>query len=214
VFETTGGNEMRILPFLPVGAILVVSTACGRATQVSAEPDPLGVLVADVQQKDVPLYLVKQEHTEGAFVREGQLFFQVEQIRKAGISTLAGLPPPKEMLVDLARLEREYFARRPDLSDSNQMVDKLRRLSPNAVKESSLAGEPIVTKLTRARGNNAPMSGLKVNNSRGWFAARPSGTENACKIYAESFDSEEHLNRIFDEAHGTVDGALEQEGRA
>ncbi len=89
------------------------------------------------------------------------------------------------------------------------------RLSANAVKESSLAGEPIASKLTRAPGNDAPIGGLKVTTRSGWFAARPSGTENVYKIYAESFDSEEHLNSILAEAQGIVDGALEQaEARA
>jgi len=65
-----------------------------------------------------------------------------------------------------------------------------------------------VSKLTRAPGNDAPIGGLKVTTRSGWFAARPSGTENIYKIYAESVDSESHLNRIFDEAQGIVDAAL------
>jgi RND family efflux transporter MFP subunit len=95
-----GGTEMRILLLLPVGAMLVITTACGHTTQVSAAPKPLEVLVADVQQKDVPLYrewigtvdgfvnaeikaqvsgyLVKQEYTEGSFVQQGQLLFQID----------------------------------------------------------------------------------------------------------------------------------------
>ena len=64
---------------------------------------------------------------------------------------------------------------------------KLKRLSAEAVKESTLAGEAITAKLTRAPGNNAPIGGLKVVAATGWFAARPSGTENIYKIYAESF---------------------------
>jgi phosphoglucomutase len=72
-----------------------------------------------------------------------------------------------------------------------------------------------VSKLTRAPRNDAPTNGLKVITRRGWFAVRPSGTGNVYKIYAESFDSEEHLNRIFAEAQSIVDGALDHaEGRA
>ena len=67
------------------------------------------------------------------------------------------------------------------------------KLSPEAVKESNLAGEPITAKLTRAPGNGAPIGGLKVVARSGWFAARPSGTENIYKIYAESFKDEAHL---------------------
>src|SRR5579864_7638957 len=76
----------------------------------------------------------------------------------------------------------------------------LKRLSPQQVRESELAGEPILAKLTRAPGNDAPIGGLKVVAASGWFAARPSGTENVYKIYAESFKSREHLDRIMTEA--------------
>src|SRR5205085_3956049 len=72
----------------------------------------------------------------------------------------------------------------------------LSRLSPESVVASELAGEPIVARLTRAPGNDAPIGGLKVVTDRGWFAARPSGTENVYKIYAESFRSEAHLAAI------------------
>jgi phosphoglucomutase len=85
---------------------------------------------------------------------------------------------------------------------------KLQKLSPEAVKESNLAGEPITAKMTRAPGNNASIGGLKVVANSGWFAARPSGTENIYKIYAESFKSQTHLNAIVSEAQGMVNNAL------
>jgi phosphoglucomutase len=85
---------------------------------------------------------------------------------------------------------------------------KLEALSPDSVKESHLAGERITAKLTRAPGNNAPIGGLKVVTASGWFAARPSGTENIYKIYAESFQSEDHLNAIVSEAQEIVGRAL------
>ena len=85
---------------------------------------------------------------------------------------------------------------------------KLGKLSPEAVKESSLAGEPITAKLTRAPGNGAPIGGLKVVAASGWFAARPSGTENIYKIYAESFKDESHLDAIVEEAQQIVNNAL------
>ena len=75
---------------------------------------------------------------------------------------------------------------------------RLGKLSPAAVKEAELAGEPIVAKLT-APGNNASIGGLKVVAASGWFAARPSGTENIYKIYAESFQSQAHLDSIVSE---------------
>jgi phosphoglucomutase len=85
---------------------------------------------------------------------------------------------------------------------------RLRELTPEAVKESRLAGEPITAKLTRAPGNKAPIGGLKVVAASGWFAARPSGTENVYKIYAESFRDQTHLYGIAEEAQRIVTNAL------
>ena len=73
---------------------------------------------------------------------------------------------------------------------------------------ATLAGEPITARLTRAPGNDAPIGGLKVVTASGWFAARPSGTENLYKIYAESLISQEDLNEIVDEAREIVNHAL------
>ncbi|HWT83869.1 MAG TPA: phosphoglucomutase, alpha-D-glucose phosphate-specific, partial [Candidatus Methylomirabilis sp.] len=81
-------------------------------------------------------------------------------------------------------------------------------LSPESVRASSLAGEPITAKLTRAPGNNAAIGGLKVVAASGWFAARPSGTENIYKVYAESFKDQSHLDAIVNEAQEIVNNAL------
>ena len=85
----------------------------------------------------------------------------------------------------------------------------LRELSAEAVTASTLAGELIVAKLTRAPGNNAPIGGLKVVTKSGWFAARPSGTEDIYKVYAESFKDSAHLNTIVAEAEEIVGHALQ-----
>ena len=85
---------------------------------------------------------------------------------------------------------------------------RLKKLSPESVRESSLAGEPIIGKLTRAPSNNAAIDGLKVVAASGWFAARPSGTENLYKIYAESFKDQSHLAAIITEARRIVAKAL------
>jgi phosphoglucomutase len=85
---------------------------------------------------------------------------------------------------------------------------RLAKLDPSAVKESRLAGEPIESKLTKAPGNNASIGGLKVVAASGWFAARPSGTENIYKIYAESFRDQVHLDAIVAEAQRIVAAAL------
>jgi len=100
-----------------------------------------------------------------------------------------------------------YYTR-IDAPASPEQKSKLQQLSPDAVKESGLAGEPIIAKLTRAPGNNAPIGGLKVVTKSGWFAARPSGTENIYKVYAESFRSEQHLDSIVAEAQEIVNNAL------
>jgi len=85
---------------------------------------------------------------------------------------------------------------------------RLQKLSPDAVPESELGGEPILAKLTKAPGNDAPIGGLKVVASSGWFAARPSGTEDIYKIYAESFQGRGHLNLLLSEAREIVSNAL------
>ncbi|WP_242360868.1 phosphoglucomutase (alpha-D-glucose-1,6-bisphosphate-dependent) [Anaeromyxobacter sp. SG17] len=84
----------------------------------------------------------------------------------------------------------------------------LKKLAPESVKARTLAGEPIVARLTRAPGNGAEIGGLKVVAENGWFAARPSGTEDVYKIYAESFRDEAHLARILEEARAIVAAAL------
>jgi phosphoglucomutase len=100
--------------------------------------------------------------------------------------------------------------KRIDAPASSDQKRKLQKLSPDSVKESELAGEPIVAKLTKSPGNHAPIGGLKVVARSGWFAARPSGTEDIYKIYAESFQDESHLNAIIREAQEIVSNALGQ----
>jgi phosphoglucomutase len=97
---------------------------------------------------------------------------------------------------------------RIDAPATPEQKARLLRLSPEAVAERSLAGEPITAKLTRAPGNNAEIGGLKVIAPSGWFAARPSGTENIYKIYAESLKDQSHLNAIVSEAQKIVSNAL------
>jgi phosphoglucomutase len=110
------------------------------------------------------------------------------------------------------RLTAEFgtpFLTRVDAPASTDQKAKLQKLSPDSIRESRLVGERITAILTRAPGNGAPIGGLKVTTAGGWFAARPSGTENIYKIYAESFQSEAHLNSIVSEAQEIVDRALE-----
>lgn len=97
---------------------------------------------------------------------------------------------------------------RIDAPATPEQKARLAKLSPESVTASQLAGEPILARLTRAPGNDAPIGGLKVVASSGWFAARPSGTENIYKIYAESFKGRQHLDAILGEAQEIVSSAL------
>jgi phosphoglucomutase len=106
-----------------------------------------------------------------------------------------------------SRFGKSYYTR-IDQGITPEKKSAFKNLTPEKVEATSLAGDSITAKLTHAPGNGAPIGGLKVISSGGWFAARPSGTENIYKIYAESFKSEEHLKKIVSEAGKIVDGAL------
>jgi phosphoglucomutase len=116
---------------------------------------------------------------------------------------------PGEYFRNLSAAFGTPYYKRIDAAATPDQKAKLQRLSPQAVGESALAGEPIIAKLSSAPGNGAPIGGLKVVAASGWFAARPSGTENIYKIYAESFRDENHLNAIVSEAQKMVDKALQ-----
>ncbi len=115
---------------------------------------------------------------------------------------------PSEHFSDLVAEFGRPFYTRIDQPASSEQKAKLAALTPESVAASSLAGEPIIAKLTRAPGNGASIGGLKVVSENGWFAARPSGTENIYKIYAESFRDEAHLEQIVSEAQEIVHDAL------
>lgn len=113
-----------------------------------------------------------------------------------------------------AALEAQHGSpcyRRTDAPASHEQKTRLKGLDQSDVTAHELAGDPISAILTRAPGNNAPIGGLKVQTENGWFAARPSGTEDIYKIYAESFRDEAHLKRILDDAQALVDQALSNE---
>ncbi len=106
-----------------------------------------------------------------------------------------------------------YYTR-IDAPATPDQKEKLAKLSPEAVETDKLAGEPITAKLTVAPGDGAPIGGLKVTTANGWFAARPSGTENIYKIYAESFMDQNHLDAIVSEAQEIVNDALKADTSA
>jgi phosphoglucomutase len=97
---------------------------------------------------------------------------------------------------------------RMDAPATAEQKSILKNLSPGMIRAEELAGEKIIAKLTNAPGNNAPIEGLKVVTENGWFAARPSGTEDIYKIYAESFKGKEHLQQIQDQAKAIVSNAF------
>ena len=115
---------------------------------------------------------------------------------------------PSQLHAELTRQHGESAYARVDAPATREEKARLGRLSPEAVTATELAGEPITAKLTRAPGNDAPIGGLKVTTANAWFAARPSGTEDVYKIYAESFRGPEHLARVQEEARAVVSTAL------
>jgi len=115
---------------------------------------------------------------------------------------------PGELYRALTQELGEPVFQRVDAPATPEQKKLLGALTPQNVKSSELAGEKIVSILTRAPGNDAPIGGLKVIAENGWFAARPSGTENVYKVYAESFKGPDHLRRIQDDARTIVDAAL------
>ena len=125
----------------------------------------------------------------------------------AEIAARTGNDPGEHYRELTAEFGSAHYTRIDAAATPEQKV-KLEKLSTDTVRESNLAGEPIIAKLTRAPGNNAPIGGLKVVATHGWFAARPSGTENIYKIYAESLKDQGHLDAIVKEAREMVNNAL------
>jgi phosphoglucomutase len=119
---------------------------------------------------------------------------------------------PAEIYDELRKKFGDPVYERIDAPASTEQKEVLKALSPHMVTAKSLAGEPITAKHTRAPGNNAPIGGLKVVAENGWFAARPSGTEEIYKIYAESFKGKAHLEKIKEEAQAIVNAAFKAAG--
>jgi len=115
---------------------------------------------------------------------------------------------PGEIYRELTRQFGEPLYDRVEAPATTEQKEMLDKLSPQQVRSTDLAGEKIQAILTCAPGNGAPIGGLKVVAESGWFAARPSGTENIYKIYAESFRGEDHLSRILEEAQTIVSDTL------
>jgi len=137
----------------------------------------------------------------------------VPALLSAEITTRTGRDPA-EIYRDLTQRLGEPVERRVQAAATAPQRALLGRLSPSQFPHTELAGEKIMQVLDRAPGNDAAIGGIKVITQSGWFAARPSGTEDIYKIYAESFLGEDHLTRIVEEAQAMVDSTLAQQGTA
>ena len=146
---------------------------------------------------------LRQDGTVWATDKDGPIM----DLLAAEITARTGKDPGEHYHDLTAEFGTPYYTR-IDAPATAEQKAKLEKLSPAAVTAGTLAGEPITAKLTRGPGNGADIGGLKVVAANGWFAARPSGTENIYKIYAESFQDESHLKEIVSEAQEIVNKAL------
>jgi phosphoglucomutase len=154
-----------------------------------------------------------EESAGASFLRQDSTVWTTDKdgpimdLLAAEITARTGKDPGEHYHALTAEFGTPYYTR-IDAAATPEQKARLEKLSPEAVTAATLAGEPITGKLTRAPGNGAPIGGLKVVAANGWFAARPSGTENIYKIYAESFKDEAHLTAIVSEAQEIVNKAL------
>ncbi|HVV16311.1 MAG TPA: phosphoglucomutase (alpha-D-glucose-1,6-bisphosphate-dependent) [Polyangia bacterium] len=167
---------------------------------------------------DGSLGFAGEESAGGSFLRHDGRAFTTDKdglildLLAAEITAVTGKDPGQHFQELAARFGTPFYTR-VDAPATPAEKSALKKLAPEAVKASVLAGEPIIAKLTRAPGNDAPIGGLKVAAASGWFAARPSGTEDVYKIYAESLKSEAHLQAILEEARQIVGATLAAAGR-
>lgn len=132
----------------------------------------------------------------------------IPDLLAAEITAKTGKNPGQLHEEQVARFGESWY-KRVDTPTTLEQKQKFAGLTPQSVTDTVLGGEPIEQKMTEAPGNNAPIGGIKVTTKDNWFAARPSGTENIYKVYAESFVSEEVLDTVLEEAASVVDKALE-----
>jgi phosphoglucomutase len=155
-----------------------------------------------------------EESAGASFLRKNGAVWSTDKdgiilnLMAAEITAVTGKDPGQHFQRIAAKFGMPYYSR-SDAPATPAQKAKLKKLTPEQVKETTLAGEPIVAKLTKAPGNGAEIGGLKVVAENGWFAARPSGTENVYKIYAESFKGEAKLKEIAREAQQIVGRVLD-----
>jgi phosphoglucomutase len=163
---------------------------------------------------DGSLGFVGEESSGATFLRRDGTVWTTDKdglvpnLLAAEITARTGKDPGERYRELTLEFGTSYYTR-IDAPATPEQKARLQKLSPEAVTAKELAGEPITARLTSASGNSAPIGGLKIVAASGWFAARPSGTENIYKIYAESFKDQAHLDAIVSEAKAMVNSALE-----
>jgi phosphoglucomutase len=201
---------------IAVGKTLVSSSMIDRVVQKSARrlwEVPVGFKWFVPGLFDGSCCFGGEESAGASFLRRDGAVWTTDKdgpimsLLAAEITAKTGKDPGEHYQELTAEFGAPYYTR-IDAPATPAQKAALLELSPGAIRESSLAGKPIIAKLTRAPGNNAPIGGIKVVAESGWFAARPSGTEDIYKIYAESFQDQSHLNAILTEAEGIVNNAL------
>jgi len=155
-----------------------------------------------------------EESAGGSFLRKNGTVWTTDKdglifgLLSAEITARTGKDPGEHYQELISRLGTPYYSR-IDAPATPKQKTAFKQLTPEIISAKELAGEPILAKLTHAPGNKAPIGGLKVATKNGWFAARPSGTENIYKLYAESFKSQTHLETIIEQAQQIIKNALE-----
>jgi phosphoglucomutase len=210
------GHRERWRPDLAIGKTIVSSGMIDRVVAQLGRPlleVPVGFKWFVPGLFDGTCAFGGEESAGASFLRrEGSVWTTdkdglVMVLLAAEIAARTGMEPGLHYRELTAAFGTPHYTR-IDAPATPEQKASLAKLSADAVRAADLAGEPITAKLTTAPGNGAPIGGLKVTTASGWFAARPSGTENIYKVYAESFRDERHLAAIVDEAQQIVTNAL------
>ena len=194
-----------------VSSTLIDKTAAGAGRRVYEVPVGFKWFVEGL--KSGMLGFAGEESAGASFLRKDGLVWTTDKdglimsLLAAEITAVTGELPSTRYKKLTERYGTPFYSRK-DAPATMEQKEKLKKLSPADVDANTLAGEKITAKMTTAPGNGAAIDGLKVTTASGWFAARPSGTEDIYKIYAESLKSEEHLKRIEEEAKEIVNKSM------
>jgi phosphoglucomutase len=209
-------NRPGWAPHVGIGKTLVSSSIIDRVAKGLNRPMlevPVGFKWFVDGLIDGTLGFVGEESAGATFLRRnGQVWTTdkdglIPGLLSAEMTARTG-KDPGQLYGELTSRYGNPVYQRIDAAATKEQKAKLAKLSPQQVTAKQLAGEPITAILTEAPGNHASIGGLKVATENGWFAARPSGTEDVYKIYAESFKGQDHLKQIQDEAKAVVSAAI------